>query len=172
MVILVGPSACGKTALGKFLETKGINKLVTYTSRPKRVGEVDGKDYHFITKEKFEKLIAEKFFYEYVLYQGNFYGTAKKDIDDNLYVILEPQGLKKYQGQNKVKAFFIECPKDVRLERMFKRGDESSSIMKRIATDDAIFNEDVKHSCYLVLDGTKDFLHNYKIIEDCLNGLQ
>ena len=61
MLILVGPSASGKTEATKILiEKYNLKKLVTYTTRSMRVHEVNGKDYHFITKEEFINKMKEK----------------------------------------------------------------------------------------------------------------
>ena len=66
MIILVGRSASGKTYLGKLLEKVGFKKIVTYTSREKRLNEVDKIDYNFISKTEFVSKIQEGFFFEYV----------------------------------------------------------------------------------------------------------
>ena len=60
MIILVGPSASGKTQIGYSLKKiYGLEKVVTYTTRRMRSGEVDGIDYHFITKDEFLRLEKE-----------------------------------------------------------------------------------------------------------------
>ena len=84
MLILVGPSASGKTQIVKILREKyGLNKMVTYTSRTMRPGEKEGIDYFFLTKEEFEKRINEGFFIEYVVYNGNYYGTALSHVSSD-----------------------------------------------------------------------------------------
>ena len=75
MVVLAGASASGKTEVAKVLaKTYGITKIVTTTTREKRTGEVDGVDYFFVSKEKFETMILEDKFVEYTLYNGQMYG--------------------------------------------------------------------------------------------------
>ena len=60
MIILIGPSASGKTATCLYLQDHyGIRKVVTHTTRAMRVGEVNGVDYHFVTKDEFQKLKCE-----------------------------------------------------------------------------------------------------------------
>ena len=84
MLILIGPSASGKTEIVKILiKNYSMEKLVTYTSRPMRVGEIKDKDYHFIEKNDFEERIKNNFFFEHVEYNGNYYGTAKEDLTKN-----------------------------------------------------------------------------------------
>ena len=78
MLVLVGPSASGKTQILKILMEKyGMKKLVTYTTRPMRVNEVNGIDYHFVSKEEFLNKLENDFFFETIEYNNNFYGTSK-----------------------------------------------------------------------------------------------
>ena len=66
MIILSSPSGAGKTTLVKLLsERKGFVTSVSHTTRAPRSNEVDGKDYHFITNKKFEKMIINKEFLEF-----------------------------------------------------------------------------------------------------------
>ena len=65
LIIISSPSGAGKTTLCKLLikKMKNINLSISYTSRSKRLNEINGKDYYFVTKKKFEKLKKKKFFY-------------------------------------------------------------------------------------------------------------
>ena len=116
MLVIVGPSASGKTQIvQQLIKNYNMEKLVTYTTRPMRVGEVDGKDYHFISKEEFLKKLDEGFFIEHVCYNGNYYGTSFSDLSDNKVVILEPTGLKHYItfARDLIKIVFLKCSKEV-----------------------------------------------------------
>ena len=80
MVVLVGESGSGKSSIEKYLvHNYGYEKIVTYTTRPMRDGEVDGVDYHFIDKSQFRRFKLQDFFAETAEYNGWYYGTAKKD---------------------------------------------------------------------------------------------
>ena len=69
MIILSSPSGAGKTTLVKLLsERKGFVTSISHTTRAPRSNEVNGKDYHFVSIEKFEKMISNKDFLEYVQY--------------------------------------------------------------------------------------------------------
>ena len=134
MIILVGPSASGKTQIGYSLKKiYGLEKVVTYTTRRMRSGEVDGIDYHFITKE-------------------NYYGTAINSLNDNSYLILEPNGMKRYLSSKlDLTIFYLDCSEEVRFKRMIMRHDGASNAQKRIEIDRQIFNDQVKlHANYLV----------------------
>lgn len=155
MLVLVGPSASGKTEAVKLLISEyGMQKLVTYTSRPMRIHEVDGKDYHFISKEEFEKKIKENFFLEYVEYNHNYYGTAYEDLADNKVVILEPSGVKTYLKKvpEKIKVCYLRTPIEYRKRRMIERGDLEDQIKLRIDNDDLIFNHELESIVNWVID--------------------
>ena len=155
MLILVGPSASGKTQIVKILiEKYGLKKMVTYTSREKRPGEVDGIDYFFLSKEEFEKRIDEGFFIEYVVYNGNYYGTAISQVSSDKVVILEPTGLKHYLNKIKddVKVVFLRCSREIVRIRMQGRGDHFEIINKRLDLDEKVFNKEVMKLADWIVD--------------------
>lgn len=168
MIILVGPSASGKTELGKVLQKQGIVKLVTYTTRKKRFGEIEGVDYHFLKTEEFLELLEKNFFFEMVKYHNNYYGTSKMDLNNNVYLIVEPSGLLKYMNLPNVISFYIDVDYETRRKRMIKRGDNKTDIELRLSGDDEIFTNDIKNKCTYILDGTKPLLELAKEIEDKL----
>lgn len=171
MIILVGPSASGKTYIGKELEKKNFLKVVTYTTREKRNGEIDGVDYHFLNIEEFKRLKANNYFFETVLYNNNYYGTAFNTITSNSYLIVEPSGLLKYQKLNNVISFYIDVDLETRKLRMKQRGDSEKQIQERLLKDETIFNNDIKKQVSYILDGKLDASLNAKIIEEKVNGL-
>ena len=147
MLILVGPSASGKTeAVKKLIDKYGMKKLVTYTTRHMRTNEKRGIDYNFISKEEFQEKIKQEFFLEYVFYNDNYYGTALEDLASNKVVILEPNGVKAYLKNvpNLIKICYLRTPLEYRLKRMIERGDPIDQINKRIESDDEIFNEELE----------------------------
>ncbi|MBQ3000891.1 MAG: AAA family ATPase [Bacilli bacterium] len=163
MLILVGPSASGKTEAAKLLISKyNMKKLVTYTSRNMRPNEVQGVDYHFISVEDFEKKIKEDFFIEYVNYNGNYYGTSKEGLDSDKVVILEPTGLKHYLevAKDLVKICYLRCPKEVRYQRMVVRGDSEEVINKRIDSDDVVFSKELELIATWTIDGYGESLED------------
>lgn len=170
MLVLVGPSASGKTQItAKLIKDFGLKKLVTYTSRKPRTGEVDGIDYHFVSVEEFEEKIKNNFFFEYVEYNKNYYGTAKNDITDDSVVILEPNGVKYYleNAPELVKVCYIRCPKEILRIRMIERGDEDESIKLRLAKDDFIFNKEIRSLANWMIDtGASNIAANAKEVYD------
>lgn len=93
LIVLSGPSGVGKgTIVKRLTENKNFTLSVSCTTRPPREGETDGKSYFFISKEEFLNGIETGGFLEYSNHFGNFYGTPKKFVDEQLKtkdVILE-----------------------------------------------------------------------------------
>lgn len=144
MLILMGPSASGKTEVAKILFKKyGLKKVITTTTRSMRTHEINDVDYHFVSKDKFLKMIEENKFLEYTCYNNNFYGTTKDEVGDDKCVILEPHGAKKLKDINP--SFFViyfYCTPEIRKKRMLVRGDSKENISARIKVDDEAFSED------------------------------
>ncbi|HON82664.1 MAG TPA: guanylate kinase, partial [Caldisericia bacterium] len=146
LIVISGPSGSGKGTIIKEV-IKKISDLiysVSYTTRPKREGEIEGKDYFFISEDEFEKLIDEDFFIEWAKVYDYYYGTSKEFVIENLRdgkdVILEIeiQGAKKireiYDKKNAV-FIFIAPPDFKELERRImnrKRGETEEEIKKRM----------------------------------------
>ena len=157
MLVIIGPSASGKTQIvNKLIEKHNMKKMVTYTTRPMRPLEVNGVDYHFISVEEFQNKIKEGFFLEYVNYNNNYYGTSRNAISDDKVVILESEGLKKYidEAKNQIKIVFVRCSKEIRRIRMITRGDDLESIKKRLLNDDNVFNDEIKKLADFVIDSS------------------
>jgi len=84
LFIVCAPSGAGKTTLVDALlkADSGIRLSVSYTTRPPRAGEVDGREYHFVSQEKFQEMSAAGAFLESALVHGNYYGTSQPWIND------------------------------------------------------------------------------------------
>ena len=152
MVILSSPSGAGKTTLTKKLQQKYNNfKIsVSYTTRPPRSNELDGVDYNFITKKKFEDLINDKEFYEYAKIFDNYYGTLKKNVDkilkkNDIIFDIDWQGTKqlsKFKELKLVKLYLITDSKSELKKRLLNRDQNTKEeVEKRFNS----FDEDVKH---------------------------
>ncbi|MFC1659812.1 guanylate kinase [Pseudomonadota bacterium] len=86
MIILSSPSGAGKSTLSRLLIKfdKNIKLSISATTRPRRNNEVNGKDYHFITKEKYKKMVKNHEFLETAEVFGNYYGSIQKTIQEML----------------------------------------------------------------------------------------
>ena len=138
MIILCGASASGKTVTALELQRKyGLSKAITTTTREKRVGETDGVEYFFITKEEFKKRLEEHRFVESSLYNDNYYGCGIDQVADDKVVVLDPNGLhssKKLKNKNIV-TFLLIADEKTRRDRMVSRGDKEEKIKERITND-------------------------------------
>ena len=153
MVILSSPSGAGKTTLVKLLsERKGFVTSISHTTRAPRSNEVNGKDYHFVSIEKFEKMISNKDFLEYAKVFKNFYGTTKSNVYAELnkgrdvVFDIDWQGTSQIISQklrNKLLTFFILPPSR---EELFKRLSNRDMKDKLIAEERMKqFDKDVLH---------------------------
>lgn len=111
LFVVSAPSGAGKTSLVKALlkADPAIRLSVSYTTRPARPGETDGRDYHFVGHETFTRLLAEGEFLEHAEVYGNFYGTSKSVISRELNagrdLLLEID----WQGAAQVRRHFPQC---------------------------------------------------------------
>ncbi len=86
LIIITGPTAVGKDTIMKLLLSRrqNLTRMITTNSRPMRSGEVEGTDYHFVSREDFEKLLSEDAFVEWVEYLGHYKGGQKKHLEEAL----------------------------------------------------------------------------------------
>lgn len=144
LYIVAAPSGSGKTSLvNALLEREpGIGLSVSYTSRLPRPGEVDGKHYHFVSREVFERMANAGLFYEYANVHGDLKGTARSAVEPLLAagrdVLLEID----WQGARQVRAacqdsisVFILPPSRAELERRLRSraSDNAETIARRLA---------------------------------------
>lgn len=162
LIVVSGPSGCGKgTVLAEILKSDRIFYSVSATTRSPRPGEMDGVNYYFLTKEKFEKLIEEDGMLEYASYCGNYYGTPKKPVEDMLeqgkHVILEieVQGAMKVMEKCPEAVFvFILPPSLKELERRLnKRGTEAEDVIKKRLSEAAGEISQAHKYDYAVING-------------------
>lgn len=148
MIVLAGPSASGKTEVAKYLASFfEMKKIITTTTRPMRKGEVNGKDYFFVSIEEFNTMVEEDKFIEYTVYNGNMYGSTKDQIGTNKCVVIDPIGLKAYIALNDptIVTFYLKASEKVRYKRMIERGDSVENAKQRILNDKVAFNK--KNMC-------------------------
>ena len=141
LLVVSGPSGCGKgTVLSQvFAKQPNTYYSVSATTRAPRPGEVDGVQYHFLTKEAFEEKIAAGQMLEYAQYAGNYYGTPAQAVDaqlaegKNVVLEIEVQGAKQVkQRRPEAVMIFIMPPsmKELR-RRLTDRGTESQEVIQR-----------------------------------------
>jgi guanylate kinase len=135
--VITGPSGVGKgTLISKLLErVPGLELSVSATTREPRVGEVDGRDYHFLTPTEFDQRIEREDFLEFATYSGNRYGTlrseVRKRLDAGRSVVLEieVQGARQVRAamRESVQVFIAPPDPSVLRERLESRGADSAA---------------------------------------------
>ena len=173
LLILSSPSGAGKTTLTKKIQQKHHNfKLsVSHTTRPPRENEIEGVDYHFVTKRKFENLIGSESFYEYAKIFENYYGTTKKNVDEiikknDILFDIDWQGTKqlsKFKNLKFVKVFLITDNKSELKKRLINRNQNSP---KEIESRFNSYEEDIKHW------NDYDYIVINKNLETCFKQLE
>ena len=175
MIVLSSPSGAGKTTLARKLQKNNSNFhiSISYTTRQPRSNEVNGKDYYFVSRLEFEKLIQNKSFYEYATIFENYYGTPKEPVvkllssgKDILFDI-------DWQGTQQLKlvknlpllTFFIIPPNIQSLkDRLLQRNqDKKKSVEQRMGK----FKEEIIHWTeydYVVVNDNLDVCYN-KIVQ-------
>lgn len=144
LIVMSGFSGAGKGTLMKRLlnDYEDYVFSVSMTTRAPREGEVDGRDYFFVTKEEFEKAIEEDGFVEYATYVGNYYGTPKAYVTEqlkkgkNVILDIEVQGAMQIKEKypDALMLFVIPPSIKVLLERLRKRGTEDEATIQRRIT--------------------------------------
>ena len=143
-VILVGPTASGKTFIRDKFREKGFKIDVSWTSRPMREGEVQDHDYYFTSKEYFEILIEDNGFYEWVKYGDYYYGTGIEEWERLCNVfIMETDGISKIKPEDREDCLiiYINTPESIRVTRMKERGWDTDKILARLEIDEKKFKD-------------------------------
>lgn len=138
LVILSGVAGAGKDTIKQELikRLENVESLPSYTSRPKREGDEEGKTYNFVTREEFETMIENGEFYEYDIHHNNYYGTSRKLLNDKIQsgkVIVKDidvngtEHLKDLlQADTKVITIFLRVPREELERRLKERIDKPS----------------------------------------------
>ena len=158
LFIVAAPSGAGKTSLVHALLERepAISLSVSYTSRLPRPGEIDGRHYHFVSREVFERMAAAGSFYEYANVHGDLKGTARTAVEPLLAegrdVLLEIDWQGARQIRDKLAAdrsadfisVFILPPSRVELERRLRAraSDKADAITRRLADS----REEISHA--------------------------
>lgn len=172
---LVGHSASGKSTIERRLEMKNIPRIISYTTRPMRDGEIDGIDYHFVSEREFMERLDNGLFTEHAQYREWHYGLSLpddyKEID--YVIVVTPKGfyeLLEAVGSQWIRSYFISTNERTRLIRLASRGDDIDEVIRRIQADRIDFADFESESNFIIenIDVDKSVDMAYTIIK-CLN---
>ncbi len=166
LLIISGFSGVGKGTVVNYIKDNysDYKISVSATTREPREGEENGIHYHFITKDAFEQMIEDKQLLEYANYVGNYYGTPKQFVIDNLNngtnVILEIETVGAIKVKNEMpeaKMIFVLPPNaDVLKERLIGRQTETEEVINKRLSKASEETEALKHYEYFVVNDEID----------------
>lgn len=141
LFVLSAPSGAGKSTVAEkvLAATPRLSRSISHTTRPIRNGEVDGVDYHFVTKGDFEAMVERGEFIEWAEVHGNLYGTAYSNIDDivlkrhdDLLLVIDVQGAAslREKGMERVTVFLTPPSMDELKKRLSGRGSDSEEAVR------------------------------------------
>jgi guanylate kinase len=138
--VITGPSGCGKTTLIKRLlkRMKDVQFSVSHTTRPKRDSEREGRDYYFVSKPEFEKMIKGDKLLEWAEIHGNYYGTSRREVGmksskGDLILDIDVHGARNIKSKLKKAVFIFVLPPSFHelRRRLEDRGDERADAIKK-----------------------------------------
>ena len=175
LIVLSGPSGVGKSTViaELFAQRSNIYFSVSFTTRQPRVGEQDGVNYNFVSREEFERMIADDELLEYAEYVDNYYGTSMKLIQEKLDAGIDVLLDIEVQGAAKVRArcpdalfIFIIPPSFEELSRRLHRRNTDSEevIAGRLAKARQEFREIPKYDYLVINDKVANAVHEIEAI--------
>ena len=162
LFVVSAPSGTGKTTVVERLAqiVPNLSLSRSYTSRAERVGETDGVDYNFITRQRFEAMIAEGAFLEWADVFGNLYGTCAADAEReraagrDVVLVIDVQGARQVRACCETVGIFVLPPSFEVLERRLRgrSKDAEADIQRRLSTAKAEVAAYVEYDYVVVND--------------------
>jgi guanylate kinase len=139
-IIIVGPGGSGKDHMRKIMESRGFTYGISFTSRPKRKGEKEGKDYFFRDENFFQ--VNQDIFLEIQKFNGWFYGISRGEFQEKDLFILSPSGLETLPKPLREKSFviYVNPPLEIRKQRLLQRND-ADDVERRLEADQKDFGD-------------------------------
>ena len=141
-IVLVGKSGSGKDHARKLLVELGATYVVPYTTRPPRVGEIEGVDYHFISVDQHKHILENDGWYSTNEYNEWHYGITKEQFhSESDLLILSPAAVSQINPKDRelTNVVYLNMPVEIRRKRMLERQGNADSVDRRIAADENDF---------------------------------
>jgi len=162
MVVISGPSGSGKSTLCKrLMQDPRVRFSISATTRAPRTGEVDGREYHFLSTGRFRELIREGAFIEHAEVHGNMYGTLRAPMEEalargELYLLeIDVQGALQLKALGEPGVYVFVAPPDMEIlrRRLVGRGTDAPEVVeRRLKKADDEMRERVKYDHVVVND--------------------
>lgn len=136
VIVIVGPSGAGKTVSGQLLESWGIPRVISTTTKEPKSWEINGLHYHFCNRSEFENTDL----IEFTEYDNNYYGVSKAELMDKwsksdlAFLVADVNGVLAFKDKypdNTIVLYIVAPPKELE-SRMVKRGDSEGLIKNRL----------------------------------------
>lgn len=187
LTIIMGKTCSGKNTVVSELIKRGWSQIITYTSRPKRRGEKNGREYWYISEDDFASKIKNGYFAEWKPYDVNgktwYYGSPTEEIieasidDKNNVIILTPQGvvdvlaiLKRYVVDYQINIIYLYSNHNTILKRLKSRRDKNDSIERRMRADDIDFMNAVNLANKIVYNNDSDSID--KVVDKIIKSAE
>ncbi len=174
LIVLTGPSGVGKGTLMRLLLSRHpeLNYSISATTRPPRPGEVDGKDYYFINRSKFQGLIDKGEFLEWAEFAGNLYGTPRKPVIDclesgkSVLLEIELEGARQIRAKfPELLSIFILPPSFHELEKRIRgrKKDSEAAISRRLKRAKEEIDSASEFHIQIVNDDLETAVHDIEV---------
>ena len=177
LTIIMGKTCSGKNTVVAELVKRGWSQIITYTSRPKRRGEKNGREYWYISEDDFASKIKSGYFAAWKSYDVNgktwYYGSPTEEIieasldDKNNVIILTPQGvvdvlaiLKRYIADYQINIIYLYSNHNTILKRLKSRRDKNDTIERRMRADDIDFMNAVNLANKIIYNNDSDSIES------------
>lgn len=149
IIALMGEAGSGKDTLLRCIMSSfpKYNEIVSCTTRPKRMGEIEGRSYYFMTDEMFQTIVKSDAMLEYTSFNGWYYGTALSSLNPNKINvgIFNPEGIRKLLAREDldVRVYYVRASAKTRVIRQLNREDnpDVDEVFRRYGTDREDFSK-------------------------------
>jgi guanylate kinase len=165
LIVVTGPSGCGKSTILRHVlkDIRRIRFSVSHTTRPRRPSELSGREYHFIDRAEFERMVARGRFLEWAEVHGHFYGTSKAEVAakgkaGDVVLDIDVQGARQVRDRRPDAVFvFIMPPRFAELRRrLSERGEDTAAVVRRRLRDARREVRDVSLFDYVIINDRLD----------------